>query len=120
MNVPAHVINALQAYWGTRGKTGPESPAFNGGQTHKRQPMSVRAIGAVVKAIARKAGADTAVLTPGTLRHTAVKLALRSGKRIEDVKRFARHRYIETTHRYSGAQRNTGNTCGDTVAAAIF
>ncbi|MCR4819152.1 MAG: ankyrin repeat domain-containing protein [Fretibacterium sp.] len=120
VRLPDEVKTALRKYWDTRGDINPESPVFNGGQTHKHQPMSVRAIGAVVKKIAQKAKVDSAAFTPNSLRHTAVKLALWNGKRIEEVKKFARHRYIETTRRYGGTPVPRRQTCGNTVASAIL
>ena len=120
VKVPESVMGALREYWNVRGEVKPESPVFNGGQTHKRQPMSARAIGLVMKGIARKIGLDKAVFTPNSLRHTAVRLALRSGKRIEDVKRLARHRYIGTTYRYGSAPAKRRLTCCDTITEAVF
>ncbi|MBQ9564547.1 MAG: ankyrin repeat domain-containing protein, partial [Synergistaceae bacterium] len=114
VGIPEEVMTALREYWTSRGDREPESPVFDGGKTHRHQPMSVRSIGAVVKNLARRSGVEG--FTPGSLRHTAVKLALQKGERIEDAKRFARHRYIETTYRCGGmAGKRRRHTCGDTV-----
>ena len=120
VNIPAHVMNVLREYWNVRGKSRPDAPLFTGEKTHKNQPVSVRTIGGIAKRAAQRIGADEERFTPSTLKHTAVKLALQSGKRIEDVKKFARHRYIGTTYRYSTASGKRGHTCGDTIASALF
>ena len=111
VGIPDATVTALLEYWDARGDVGPESPIF---------PMPVRAIGAVVKSIAEKSGVDATVFTPNSLKHTAVKLALQSGKRIEEAKKFARHRYIETTRRCGGAPGRRRQTCGDAIAAAVL
>ena len=120
VKVPDTVMNALRAYWDVRSDIDrSDAPLFTGEGTHKRRPMSARTIGNVVKDIAQGSGVDVRSFTPRSLKHTAVRLALQGGNRIEDVKNFARHRYIGTTSLYGGMSKRRP-TCGDTVAAAIF
>ena len=120
VRIPARVMDALREYWEARGESEPDAPSFTGLRTHKNQPMSAKAIGERARRAAQGLGADGERFRPGTLKHTAVKLALQSGRRIEDVKKFARHRYIGTTYHYSVLSRKTGHTCGDTIASALF
>ncbi|MBR1672000.1 MAG: ankyrin repeat domain-containing protein, partial [Fretibacterium sp.] len=118
VSVPADVMNALREYWDARGADGADTPVFTSLKARKSQPMSARMIGAAVKKAARKIRAVR--FTPTSLRHTAVRLASRSGERLEDVKRFARHRYIGTTFRYGDKSGRPKHTCEGTIASTIF
>lgn len=118
VRLPAAVVRALREYLEARGSVKPDAPLFIG--THKQGPMSIRMIGGVVRRAALRSGIDKAAFTHNSLRHTAVKLALWSGARIEDVKKFARHRYIGTTYRCGAGVGNRKHRCEDTIASAIF
>ena len=119
VKIPAPVVGALRAYWAARGPVKPDAPLFMGTGPHWRSRLPVRAIGQIVRDAARRAGCGDALLTPNSLRHTAVRLAAQMGGRIEDVQQFARHRCIETTYRYGETARRR-HTCGETIASAIF
>ncbi|MBQ9528438.1 MAG: ankyrin repeat domain-containing protein [Fretibacterium sp.] len=118
VSVPANVMKSLEEYWNVRGAKELDMPVFTGLGTHKNQPMSARMIGVAAKNAALKAQGMS--FSPTSLRHTAVRLASQGGRRLEDVKRFARHRYIGTTFRYRDKEKKREPTCESTIASTIF
>jgi integrase len=62
--------------------------------------MTVGSISRVAKSALRNAGFDDKLLSARSLKVSAMKLALQHGERLEDVQKFARHKYIRTTFLY--------------------
>ena len=84
VKIPGPVMAALQEYWEARGDTGPDAGDVcedgNGYVFHVR--------------------GDDARLSAQSLKVSAMRLALQSGERLEDVQKFARHKHIRTTFLY--------------------
>ena len=59
-------------------------------------------------------------LTAHSLRHTAVTLAIKSGRSLAEAQQFARHKDISTTQVYNHSLEKMENKCSASVANAIF
>jgi integrase/recombinase XerC len=82
--------------------------------------LTTRSISAIVKKHFIDAGFNSKKRTAHSLRHTAVTLALKAGKSIDEAQQFARHANIATTMIYNHALDRDKNSCGEAVAKAIF
>jgi integrase len=58
-------------------------------------------------------------LTPHSLRHTAITLALDAGAALRDVQDFAGHRDPRTTRRYDHARHTLDRTAAYTLTAYL-
>lgn len=83
------------------------------------QVISTTSIRKIVKNLFKKANLDVDTLSPHSIRHSSVELALESGIPIQEVSEFVRHKNIQTTLLYSKElnYRNStiANTLGDLV-----
>jgi integrase/recombinase XerD len=71
------------------------------------RPLTPKAIWELVQRTARHAGIATwSKLSPHSLRHTAITLALDAGAPLRDVQDFAGHRDARTTRRYDRARED--------------
>jgi integrase len=62
--------------------------------------MTSRAISKIVKTAMRRAGFDSDRLTPHSLRHTAISLAIAGGASLAQTQAMARHASPNTTMLY--------------------
>lgn len=80
--------------------------------------MDRHAAAYVIERLARAAGLDKKI-TPHSLRHAAVTVALAAGVPLHRVQDMARHADPRTTRRYDRARGNLDNHAAYTVATAI-
>jgi len=79
----------------------PEAPLFaSHSDRSKGQPLSTRAIRAIVKGALRAVGLDDARLTAHSLRHTAITMVVLAGGSLHDAQAMARHKSSTTTEGY--------------------
>jgi site-specific recombinase XerD len=74
----------------------------------------------LVRRVAKAAGLECwAVLSPHSLRHTAITLALDAGATLRDVQDFARHKDPRTTRRYDHTRQNLDRSPAYTLASYL-
>ena len=104
VKIQPHVMEAISKYLNARGDIKkPDAPLFisvSDRNRDKNEHMTVGSVSRIVKNALRNAGFDDRRLSAQSLKVSAIKLALQSGERLEDVQRFARHRQIRTTFLY--------------------
>lgn len=121
IKVLPQVEKAIRAYLKERGIAAENEPLFTSTSNNsKGKRLSTRTISGIAKKQMQAAGYDSDRLTAHSLRHTAVTLALLGGQKIEEVQEFARHANISTTMIYNHSLDKAKNSCGATIAAAIF
>ena len=107
--IPPYAIEAVTKYLEARGVAGagdaygeavPLFVSVSDRNRDKNQHMTVGSISRVAKNALRDAGFDDARLSAQSLKVSAMRLALQSGERLEDVQKFARHKHIRTTFLY--------------------
>lgn len=115
------VERAIRAYLATRGKYQTVEPLFISTSNNSRGGrLSTRSISAIAKDIMVKAGYQSDRLTAHSLRHTAVTLAIKSGRSLTEAQQFARHRDISSTQIYNHSLEKLDNKCSASVASVIF
>jgi site-specific recombinase XerD len=78
------------------------------------------AIWHLVRRLACAAGIEAwAALSPHSLRHTAITLALDAGASLRDVQDFAGHRDPRTTRRYDRSRHSLDRNAAYTLAAYL-
>jgi site-specific recombinase XerD len=107
VKLQVHVKRALDEYLQQSGrKIEPTSPLFVATQHGRGEvPLDDSSVAYIVKTAAKRAGIAKRI-TPHSLRHTAVTLALDGGATVRQVQAFARHSDPKTTMRYD---RNRGD-----------
>lgn len=99
-------VQALLSYLACRkgskkGLLSPREPLFVGvGGSNKHKRLTTRQINRRVNYYLKKAGVKTRKISPHSLRHSFVTLAIQSGASIVEAQIAARHRSIETTRTY--------------------
>ena len=107
VKLQVHVKRALDEYAQQSGREiAPASPLFVATKHSRGEvPIFGTTLSQVVKTAAKRAGIAKRI-TPHSLRHTAVTLALDGGATVRQVQSFARHSDPKTTMRYD---RNRGD-----------
>ncbi len=78
-----------------------DSPLFPGSSPQNLGGhMTARSVSRIVKEAMRRAGIDSARLTPHSLRHTAISLAIAGGASLAQAQAMARHASPNTTMVY--------------------
>lgn len=112
---------AIREYLKERKPEAETEPLFSSTSNNsKGKRLSTRTISGIAKDSLRAAGYDSPRLTAHSFRHTAVTLALLSGKPLEEVSQFARHADISTTLIYAHHLDKAKNSCSEAVAAAVL
>lgn len=94
-------IQALQDYLSCRKKLRSHDPLFAGvGGSNIRKRITTRQVNRRVNYYLKKAGVKTRKISPHSLRHSFVTLAIQSGASLIEAQIAARHRSIETTRIY--------------------
>ena len=119
--VPAPAEKAIREYLKTRKSYKDSDPLFVSVSNHGMdERLTTRSISRLVKNSMKAAGYDSSRLTAHSLRHTAITLSIMSGKRLDEVQQYARHKNLNTTMIYNHAIEAAKNTCSDAVANLIF
>jgi integrase len=96
------------------GVTGPLLATSTGGR------LDQAAFWHLVRRLARAAGIEHwAALSPHSLRHTAITLALDAGASLRDVQDFAGHRDPRATRRYDRSRHSLDRNAAYTLAAYL-
>jgi len=96
----------LRHYYGKNGRNGQTS-------------LTSEAIRQMVSCYSRRAFGEKFKVTPHTLRHTAGTLLRKSGRSIEDVQSFLKHRRIDTTRRYLHVVEADDSEFGECIARML-
>ena len=96
----------LRRYYGKNGQNG-------------NKAITPEAIRQIVVCYARKAFGKEIRVTPHTLRHTAGTLLRRSGRRLEEVQSFLKHKRLETTKKYLHVVDANDSEFGESIAEML-
>jgi integrase/recombinase XerD len=96
----------LRHYYGKNGQNGSHS-------------LSSEAIRQIVTRHARRAFKEEIKVSPHTLRHTAGTLLRKSGRSIEEVQSFMKHRRVDTTRRYLHVVEADDSEFGECIAQML-
>ena len=113
--LPPATAAAVDAYLAAReDETGPLLATASGGR------LDQAALWKLVRRLARAAGIPSwERLSPHSLRHTAITLALDAGAHLRDVQDFAGHRDPRTTRRYDRARDTLDRNAAYTLTAYL-
>lgn len=94
-------VQALEDWLTARGPAQPSDPLFIGIRArNKGRRLTTRQINRIINRYLIKTGLKTEKISPHSLRHSFVTLAIQSGASIIEAQIAARHRSIETTRVY--------------------
>jgi len=82
-------------------------------------PLTPEAIRQMIAHYSRRALGDKIKVSPHTLRHTAGTLLRKSGRTIEEVQSFLKHRRIDTTRRYLHVVESNDSEFGECIAKML-
>lgn len=110
------VLRAIEEYFGISGReNSPEAPLFVAAQHNRGEvPLSTNTIAQIIKRRAKQAGI-TKRITPHSLRHTAITLALDGGATIRQAQYLAGHADPKTTMRYDRNRENLDDHGSDYI-----
>ena len=96
------VISAIDEYLKLRNYS-ESSPLFvsHSSKAVKETPLYTNILSNIIHARLKNAGFDNPKITPHSLRHTAITLALLGGSTVQETKEMARHANINTTLIYA-------------------
>lgn len=120
VKVPPQTETAIRAYLATRSAADSEPLFTSASNNSLGQRMTTRSISGIVKHHLITSGFNSDRLTAHSLRHTAVTLALLSGRSLDETQQFARHASISTTMVYNHALERAKNGCSAAISAALF
>lgn len=114
--LPPATTAALDTYLDDRHTRTPSSTSGPLLTTTSGGRLDQKAVWHLVRRLARAAGIPAwAQLSPHSLRHTAITLALDAGATLRDVQDFAGHRDARTTRRYDHARDNLDRNAAYTL-----
>ena len=95
-------LGPINKYLSQRGTLSPDDPLFGKVGTVREGHLCTRAVRKIVTYYLRGAGLKSKRVTPHSLRHTGITLAITAGKgrNLLQVQQMARHRNMSTTLRY--------------------
>ncbi len=96
----------LRRYYGKNGHNG-------------HHPITPEAIRQMVTYYSRRAFGEEVKVSPHTLRHTAGTLLRKSGRSIEEVQSFLKHKRIDTTRRYLHVVEAEDSEFGECIAKML-
>ncbi len=97
---------SLRRYYGKNGHNG-------------RHPITPEAIRQMVTYYSRRAFGEEVKVSPHTLRHTAATLLRKSGRSIEEVQSFLKHKRVDTTRRYLHVVEAEDSEFGECIAKML-
>jgi len=110
------VLRAIEEYFDKSGREKrEEAPLFVATQHYRGEvPLSANTVAQIARARARKAGIVKRI-TPHSLRHTAITLALDGGASVRQVQQLAGHADPKTTMRYDRNRENLDDHGSDYI-----
>lgn len=96
----------LRHYYGKNGHNG-------------HHPLTPEALRQMVVYYSRNAFGEEVKVSPHTLRHTAGTLLRKSGRQIEEVQHFLKHKKVDTTRRYLHAVEGDDAELGECIARML-
>jgi len=94
-------VQALESWLAARGGAKPNDPLFVGVRArNKGRRLTTRQVNRIINRYLIKTGLKNEKISPHSLRHSFVTLAIQSGASIVEAQIAARHRSIETTRVY--------------------
>jgi integrase/recombinase XerC/integrase/recombinase XerD len=94
-------VQALESWLAARGGAKPNDPLFVGVRArNKGRRLTTRQVNRIINRYLIKTGLKNEKISPHSLRHSFVTLAIQSGASIIEAQIAARHRSIETTRVY--------------------
>lgn len=96
----------LRRYYGKNGHNG-------------HHPITPEAIRQMVACYSRRVFGEDVKVSPHTLRHTAATLLRKSGRSIEEVQSFLKHRRVDTTRRYLHVVEAEDSEYGECIARML-
>lgn len=94
-------VRALEEWLAARGPAKPSDPLFVGVRArNKGRRLTTRQVNRIINRYLIKTGLKTEKISPHSLRHSFVTLAIQSGASIIEAQIAARHKSIETTRVY--------------------
>ena len=97
-----NAIKPILVYQSARKVLDPKAPLFASVSNHNQQQrLSTHSISRIIRHYFRLAGIVSNRITPHSLRHTAITLALRGGASLQEAQAMARHQNINTTMIYA-------------------
>jgi len=96
----------LRQYYGKNGHNG-------------NHPLTPEAIRQMVMYYSHRAFSEEVKVSPHTLRHTAGTLLRQSGRSIEEVQSFLKHKRIDTTRRYLHVVESEDSEFGECIARML-
>ncbi|MFH0769007.1 MAG: tyrosine-type recombinase/integrase, partial [Chloroflexota bacterium] len=96
----------LRRYYGKNGHNG-------------HHPITPEAIRQMVTYYSRRAFGEEVKVRPHTLRHTAATLLRKSGRSIEEVQSFLKHKRVDTTRRYLHVVEAEDSEFGECIARML-
>ena len=133
-DIPRRCWEAIASYLTASGrKITDDSPVFmavtDAGQSlrhyygknghNESHPISPEAIRQIVTCHANRAFDGKIKVSPHTLRHTAGTLLRKSGRSIEEVQSFMKHRRVDTTRRYLHVVEADDSEFGECIARML-
>jgi len=112
VKVPVPAKRALDEYLAARGDDNAALFVSHARNGHAGERLSTKAVYRRVRHYAEKAGIEKQI-TPHSLRHTFVTLALDGGATVRQVQAAARHADPKTTMRYDRHRRNLDDHASD-------
>ena len=97
-----NTLKPINEYLWERGEKSDSAPLFVSMSNRNRgQRLSTHAVSLIVRSYLRRIGVASNRITPHSLRHTAITLALQGGATIQEARLLGRHSSINTTLTYA-------------------
>lgn len=96
-----------------------DSGEYRGKNGNGHHPITPEAIRQMVICYSRQAFGDEIKVRPHTLRHTAGTLLRKSGRSVEEVQSFLKHKKLDTTRRYLHVVEADDSEFGECIARML-
>jgi len=116
----ASTQKAINEYLNARGVNNTSEPLFTSvSDRNNGERLQTRTIRNIVKSLYHQVGIYDANITTHSTRHTAITLAIESGKTLPEVQALARHTNINTTMIYQHAYDKVNSNCESAIERLI-
>lgn len=121
INLTGTMLKAINNYLSLRDIKDNNEPLFiSASDRNKGQRLQTRAIRNIVNKAYKGIGIYNKNITTHSTRHTAITLALMSGKSLQEVKEYARHQNINTTLIYAHNINKLNSGIEETIEQTIL